>query len=106
MEGQPFQTIICIAVNQIAYPLPQGGRVKAGDSICLMAQVTIVGQDKELVNRLKAKPYPQAPGVADLRAYRPVSGHRKQDDADYNGRVLWGEEESVPTATLESLHES
>jgi hypothetical protein len=53
MEGQPFQTIICIAVNHIAYPLPQGGRVKAGDSICLMARVTIVGQDKGLVNQVE-----------------------------------------------------
>jgi ribosomal protein L19 len=51
-EGQPIQTIICIAVNQIAYPLPQGGRMKAGDSIRPMTQVTIVSQDKESVNRV------------------------------------------------------
>jgi hypothetical protein len=48
-EGQPRQTIICIAVNQIADSLPQGGRMKAGDSVRNKTDVTIVGRDKESV---------------------------------------------------------
>jgi hypothetical protein len=48
-EGQPRQTIICIAINQIADPLPQGGRMKASDTVRLKTQVIIVGRDKETV---------------------------------------------------------
>jgi hypothetical protein len=48
-EGQPRDTISCIAVNQIANPLPQGGRMKASERVCLRTQVTIIGRDKESV---------------------------------------------------------
>jgi hypothetical protein len=49
VEGQPRHTIICIAVNQIADPRPQGGKTKASDIVRLKTQVTIVGRDKESV---------------------------------------------------------
>jgi hypothetical protein len=48
-EGQPRQTIICIVVNQIADPLPQGGKMKASDCVRLKTQVTLVGRDNASV---------------------------------------------------------
>jgi hypothetical protein len=48
-EGQPRQTIMCIAINQVADPLPQGGRMKSSDIVRPKTQVIVAGRDKETI---------------------------------------------------------
>jgi hypothetical protein len=100
-DGQPRQTIICIAINQIVDPLPQGGRMKASECVRPKRQVTVVGRDKGTVKwalgeYIRASKHGESPTHERVDLFQDKESNKVQTTMDRPSRRRRKRANSLP----------